>query len=67
MRMRQCFLIRSWVDLPHVYNHSVWMAFHLRPFLNFFYLPTTFPRSHFEIFPISVTLHLRQWSQASPP
>jgi hypothetical protein len=59
------FLIRSWVDLPHVCETSIWMAFHFRDFQHCFYPLLTLSNFGSLIFLILGTFHPKRWSLSS--
>src|SRR6266852_6461823 len=60
------FLIRSWVDLPHVYETSRWMAFQFPSCHNCFCLLLTLSTFTFLIFLIPGTFHPKRWVPPSP-
>src|SRR5260221_8276460 len=66
VNLRYSIRIHSWVDLPHVYNHSPCNASHSRNYRCYFCLPKTLLNFAFRIFPILDTFHPNQWSPACP-
>ena len=63
------FPIRSLGDLglPHVYDHSIWMASHSQHCRNYFCPPLALPVLPFGRFPLAATFPLRPWSIACLP
>ncbi|KAH9974390.1 hypothetical protein BGW80DRAFT_179481 [Lactifluus volemus] len=55
------------VDLPHVCDQSIWIAFHFRHYLDFSCLVTTLLILPFRGYPILVTFHPRRWPHPFPP
>src|SRR6266436_9044389 len=66
MQWHRSFPIPSWVDLPHVFLSSTWMAFHSRGCQNYFHLLLILSISTSLISLILGTFHPRQWPPSSP-
>src|SRR6266478_4381397 len=66
VKHHRSFPIRSWVELPHVCNSSICLAFHFRDCQNCFCPLLTFPTSTLLVSLTPGTFHPRRWPLSSP-